>query len=131
VNGFTPFYGSNYDLLTSAEPKPAIATRHSTRSFHGTDSPTQPLFRNFRFDLNRHNIEIAKKNPSLSDAVQAEGHRYHRAVEQAYWNLVFSPATCRQIDAVKDAKHSKGSFRQVDKAFRSDRRVAATAQIAT
>jgi outer membrane protein TolC len=138
VNGFTPFYGGNYDLsFTSArtETSNRNATLNPQFPTALTLTYTQPLFRNFRFDQNRHNIEIAKKNLSLSDAqFRQKAIDIIAQVEQAYWNLVFSLRDLQvQIDAVKDAKAQlESNQRQVDKGVLAPIDVvAATAQIAT
>lgn len=71
-----------------------------------TLSYTQPLWRGFRFDANRRQIEIAKKNLSLTDAQFRQ-----RAIEtitnaqRAYWDLVFALRNLQiQRDAVRDAR---------------------------
>lgn len=138
VNGFTPFLGGNYDLsFTSA--------RTNTSNRNATLNPqfptslaltyTQPLFRNLRFDINRRQIEIAKKNLSLSDAqFRQKAIDIIAQVEQAYWNLVFALRNLQvQIDAVKQARTQlESSRRQVDKGVLAPIDVvAATAQITT
>jgi HAE1 family hydrophobic/amphiphilic exporter-1 len=93
------------------------------------------LFRNFRFDNNRRQIEIAKKNLGLSDALfRQQAIDVIAQVEQAYWTLVFSLRNLQvQIDAVKQARTqlesnqrlvAKGVLAPIDI-------VAATAQITT
>lgn len=71
-----------------------------------TLSYTQPLFRGLRTDLNRRNIEIAKKNLTLTDAqFRQQVIEIVNQVEQAYWDLVFALRNLQvQIDAVKQAK---------------------------
>lgn len=66
----------------------------------------QPLFRGLRIDLNRRNIEIAKKNLTLTDAqFRQQVIEIVNQVEQAYWDLVFALRNLQvQIDAVKQAK---------------------------
>lgn len=138
VNGFTPYYGGNYDLsFTSA--RSTTSNRNSTLNPQFptalTFTYTQPLFRNLHFDLNRHNIEIAKKNLSLSDAqFRQKAIDTIAQVEQAYWNLVFSLRNLQvQIDAVKQARAQlESNQRQVDKGVLAPIDVvAATAQITT
>jgi HAE1 family hydrophobic/amphiphilic exporter-1 len=62
--------------------------------------------RNFRFDNNRRQIEIAKKNLSLTDAqFRQRAIEVIALVEQAYWNLAFALRNLQvQIDAVKQAR---------------------------
>lgn len=66
----------------------------------------QPLFRGLRIDLNRRNIEIAKKNLTLTDAqFRQQVIEIVNQVEQAYWDLVFALRNLQvQIDAVKQAR---------------------------
>ena len=66
----------------------------------------QPLFRGRRFDNNRRQIEIAKKNLSLTDSqFRQRAIEVIAQVEQAYWDLVFSLRNLQvQIDAVKQAR---------------------------
>jgi HAE1 family hydrophobic/amphiphilic exporter-1 len=52
---------------------------------------TQPLMRNFSFDLTRRQIEIAKKNLDLSDAqFRQQVIDTIANVQRAYWDLVFA-----------------------------------------
>ena len=66
----------------------------------------QPLFRGLRFDVNRRQIEIAKKNLSLTDAqFRQKAIEVIAQVEQAYWNLTYALRNLQvQIDAVKQAR---------------------------
>ena len=67
---------------------------------------TQPLLRGRRFDINRRNIEIAKKNLSLTDAqFRQRAVEVIAQVEQSYWDLAFALRNLQvQIDAVKQAR---------------------------
>jgi outer membrane protein len=56
-----------------------------------TFSFTQPLMRNFRTDLNRHQIQIAKKSLDLSDSqFRQRVIEIINQVQRAYWDLVFA-----------------------------------------
>jgi outer membrane protein len=109
VNGYTPWGGGQYSaLLTTTRSRTS-----NTNSFLNPQFPTalefdytQPLLRNFGFDNNRRQIEIAKKNLSLSDAqFRQQAIEVIAQVEQAYWNLVFALRDLQvQIDAVKEAR---------------------------
>src|SRR5690606_36186577 len=96
---------------------------------------TQPLLRGFRFDVNRRNIEIAKKNLSLSDSqFRQRAIETIAAVEQTYWDLVFTMRNLQvQIDALKHARTQlESNQRQVDRGVLAPIDiVAATGQIAT
>ncbi len=107
--GFSPYAGGSYQLDFSS-------TRLMTNNQNVTLNPqfpsaltftyTQPLLRGRRFDLNRRQIEIAKKNLSLTDAqFRARAIDVITQVEQAYWDLAFSLRNLQvQIDAVKQAR---------------------------
>jgi HAE1 family hydrophobic/amphiphilic exporter-1 len=107
--GYSPVGGGSYQVDFSS-------TRLTTNNQFVTLNPqyptaftatyTQPLWRGLRFDLNRHNIEIAKKNLSLSDAqFRQRAIDTITQVEQSYWDLVFALRSLQvQIDAVKQAR---------------------------
>ncbi len=107
--GFSPFAGGSYQADFSS-------TRLTTNNQFVTLNPqfptaftltyTQPILRGRRFDNNRRNIEIAKKNLSLTDAqFRARAIDVIAQVEQSYWDLVFALRNVQvQIDAVKQAR---------------------------
>jgi outer membrane protein len=109
LDGFSPFFGGSYSLNLSA-------ARTSTNNQNATLNPqfptaftftyTQPLLRGLRFDNNRRQIEIAKKNLTLTDAqFRQRAIDVIAQVEQSYWDLVFSLRNLQvQIDAVKQAR---------------------------
>ena len=109
LGGFSPFAGGAYQLDFSS-------TRLTTNNQNVTLNPqfptaltltyTQPLWRGLRFDNNRRQIEIAKKNLSLTDAqFRQRAIEVISQVEQAYWELVFGLRNLQvQIDAVKQAR---------------------------
>jgi outer membrane protein TolC len=109
VSGFSPFAGGFY----SANFNSSRTTTSNTNATLNPQFPSaftlsyvQPLFRGRRFDINRRNIEIARKNLSLTDAQFRErAIAVIAQVEQAYWNLVFALRNLQvQIDAVKQAR---------------------------
>jgi HAE1 family hydrophobic/amphiphilic exporter-1 len=109
LGGFTPFGGGSYQLdfsstrLTTTNQNVRLNPQFPTAA---TLTYTQPLFRGLRFDINRRNIEIAKKNLSLSDAqFRQRAIDVIAQVEQAYWDLAFALRNLQvQIDAVKQAR---------------------------
>ena len=138
ASGFSPFAGGSY----TADFSSARTTTNNQNALLNPQFPgalnltyVQPLWRGLRFDNNRRNIEIAKKNLSLTDA-QFRGRAIEviAQVEQAYWNLVFALRNLQvQIDAVKQARTqlesnqrlvAKGVLAPIDV-------VAATTQITT
>ncbi len=78
---------------------------------------TQPLLRGLKTDNNRRQIEIAKKNLSLSDAqFRQRSIDIITGVERAYWDLTFALKNLQvQTDAVKQARTQlESNKRQVD-----------------
>ena len=137
-SGFSPFAGGSY----SADFSSSRTTTSNTNATLDPQFPSaltfsyvQPILRGRRFDLNRRNIEIAKKNLSLTDSqFRQRAIETIAQVEQAYWNLVFALRNLQvQIDAVKQARTqlesnqrlvAKGVLAPIDI-------VAATTQITT
>jgi HAE1 family hydrophobic/amphiphilic exporter-1 len=138
VSGFSPRFGGTYDAgFTSSRTGTTNqnATLNPQFPTDFTVSYVQPLWRGLRFDLNRRNIEIAKKNLSLTDAqFRQRAIEVIAQVEQSYWDLVFALRNLQvQIDAVKQARIqlesnqrlvSKGVLAPIDV-------IAATSQITT
>ena len=138
VAGFSPFFGGDYAVSFNS----SRTTTSNTNSFLNPQFPsaltftyTQPLFRNFGFDLNRRNIEIAKKTLGLTDAqFRQQAIEVIAQVEQAYWDLVFALRNLSvQIDAVKQARTQlESNQRLVDRGVLAPIDVvAATSQITT
>ncbi len=138
INGLSPKFGASY----SATFNSTISNTNNTNATLNPQYPlsfsltyTQPLFRGRLFDLNRRNIEIAKKNLGLTDAqFRQKAIEVISDVEQAYWDLVFSLRNLQvQIDAVKQAKTQlESNQRLVNKGVTAPIDiVAATAQITT
>ncbi|HEY0462157.1 MAG TPA: TolC family protein [Pyrinomonadaceae bacterium] len=71
-----------------------------------TATLTQPLFRGRSFDLPRRNIEIAKRNLSLTDTqFRQRSIEIITNVQRAYWDLVYALRNLQvQRDGVRDAK---------------------------
>ncbi len=138
LGGFSPFAGGSYQMDFSS-------TRLTTNNQNVTLNPqfptaltltyVQPLFRGLRFDNNRRQIEIAKKNLSLTDAqFRQRAIEVISQVEQAYWELVFSLRNLQvQIDAVRQARTQVESNRRlVEKGVLAPIDiVAATTQVTT
>ncbi|HEV2705209.1 MAG TPA: TolC family protein [Pyrinomonadaceae bacterium] len=107
--GQTPKYGGNYRLdftsnrITSNNQFAALNPQYPTSL---TFSYTQPLLRGLRFDQNRRQIEIAKRNLSLTDAqFRQRAIETITNVQRAYWDLVFALRNLQiQRDAVRDAR---------------------------
>jgi HAE1 family hydrophobic/amphiphilic exporter-1 len=109
LEGLTPKLGGNYRLdfssvrLTSNNPFTTFNPQYPTSL---TLSYTQPLLRGLRFDSNRRQIEIARKNLSLTDAqFRQRAIETITSVQRAYWDLVFALRNLQvQRDAVRDSR---------------------------
>jgi outer membrane protein TolC len=109
LGGFSPLAGGSYQFdfsstrLTTTNQNVRLNPQYPTAF---TFTYTQPLLRGLRFDANRHTIEVAKKNLSLTDAqFRQQVINVITQVEQAYWDLVFALRNLQvQIDAVKQAR---------------------------
>ncbi|HET6850713.1 MAG TPA: TolC family protein [Pyrinomonadaceae bacterium] len=138
LEGQSPFLGGNYRLdfssvrLTTNNQFTALNPQYPTAL---TFSYTQPLLRGLKFDNNRRQIEIARKNLSLTDAqFRQRAIDTITNVQRAYWDLVFGLRSLQvQREAVTVARtqleHNKrlvqeGQLAPIDV-------VAAEAQIST
>ena len=138
LEGQSPLLGGNYRLdfssirLTTNNQFTALNPQYPTAL---TFSYTQPLWRGLKFDNGRRQIEIAKKNLSLTDAqFRQRAIDTITNVQRAYWDLVFALRSLQvQRDAVSTARqqleHNKrlveeGQLAPIDV-------VAAEAQIST
>ncbi len=136
--GQSPFLGGNYRLDFSSEKLntnnqfTALNPQYPTAL---TFSYTQPLLRGLRIDNNRRQIEIARKNLSLTDSqFRQRAIDTITNVQRAYWDLAFALRSLQvQRDAVAVAQtqlnHNKrlvqeGQLAPIDV-------VAAQAQIST
>ncbi|MGB7921604.1 MAG: TolC family protein, partial [Pyrinomonadaceae bacterium] len=107
--GLVPKYGGGYRIdfssirLTTNNQFAALNPQYPTAL---TFNYTQPLWRGLRFDNNRRQIEVAKKNLSLTDAqFRQRTIETITSVQRAYWDLVFALRNLQiQRDAVRDAR---------------------------
>lgn len=118
VSGFTPFYGGSYSAVFNS----SRTTTSNTNSFLNPQFPsslsfayTQPLFRNFRFDSNRRQIEIAKKNITLTDAqLRLRAIEVIAGVERSYWDLAFALRNLQvQTETLKQAREQHESNKRL------------------
>ena len=138
LEGQSPKLGGNYRLdfssirLTTNNQFVALNPQYPTAL---TFTYTQPLWRGLRIDNSRRQIEIARKNLSLTDAqFRQRAIDTITGVQRAYWDLVFSLRNLQvQREAVSTARsqleHNKrlvnqGQLAPIDV-------VAAEAQIST
>lgn len=109
LEGLTPKFGGGYRVdfsairLTTNNQFAALNPQFPTAL---TFNYTQPLLRGLRFDANRRQIEIAKKNLSLTDAqFRQRTIEVITNVQRAYWDLVFALRNLQiQQNAVRDAR---------------------------
>jgi HAE1 family hydrophobic/amphiphilic exporter-1 len=109
LEGLTPKYGGNYRLdfssvrSTSNSLFTALNPQYPTAL---TFSYTQPLVRGLRFDLPRRQIEVAKKNLSLTDAqFRQRAIEVITGVQRSYWDLVFGLRNLQiQRDSLNDSR---------------------------
>lgn len=138
LDGQTPVLGGNYRLdfssvkLNTNNQFTALNPQYPTSL---TFSYTQPLWRGLKIDQTRRQIQIARKNLSLTDAqFRQRAIDTITNVQRAYWDLVFALRSLQvQRDAVSVARtqlqHNKrlvneGQLAPIDV-------VAAEAQIST
>ena len=109
VEGLTPGYGGSYHVDFSSIRQ----TSNSAFSVLNPQYPTaltfsyiQPLVRGLRFDLPRRQIEVAKKNLSLTDAqFRQRAIEVITSVQRSYWDLVFALRNLQiQRDSLNDSR---------------------------
>jgi outer membrane protein len=138
LEGLAPKGGGSYHVDFSS----IRATSNSTFNVLNPSYPTaltfsyvQPLVRGRRFDLPRRQIEVAKKNLSLTDAqFRQRAIEVITSVQRSYWDLVFTLRNLQiQRDSLADSRrqleHNKrmvaeGTLAPIDE-------VAAENQVAT
>jgi len=117
VSGSSPWLGGTYHVDLSSQ-------RIYTNNTFVTLNPqypsalnfqyTQPLWRNLRYDLNRHAIDVARKNRTLSD--EQFRLRVMQVVEQterAYWEVFYAYNNLQvQLDSVDIARQQDESNRR-------------------
>ena len=104
MEGLSPKFGGSYHFdfssvrLTSNNSFIALNPQYPSSL---TFSYTQPLVRGLKFDSARRQIEIGKKNLSLTDAqFRQRAIETITSVQRAYWDLVFA---LRSLQVQRDA----------------------------
>ncbi len=104
VGGLTPWGGGSYQVdfsSTRFESDNQFTTLNPQFPTSFRASYTQPLGRGFTFDAPRRQIEIARRNETISVAeFRQRALEVVTRVEQAYWNLV---AAVRNFDTQRQA----------------------------
>lgn len=117
LSGSIPWFGTSYQLDFSS----ARTTTNNTFTQLNPQYPTslnfsftQPLLRNFRYDDNRHRLDVAKKNVSLTDEqFRQRVMQIVTQTEQTYWDLAFAYGNLTvQLDAVKIGRDQDESNRR-------------------
>ncbi len=109
LEGLAPRYGGNYRVEGTA---PRVSTNNPFTFLNPlyqtslTFNFTQPLLRGKGFDQTRRNIEVTKKNLSLTDVqFRQKTIEVITNVQRSYWDLVYSLRNLQvQRDAVGDAR---------------------------
>ncbi|HWZ29997.1 MAG TPA: TolC family protein [Bryobacteraceae bacterium] len=117
VSGSTPWFGGSYRTDFSNQ-------RAVTNNTFVTLNPqfptslnlqyTQPLARGLRYDANRHSIEVAKKNRTLTDEqFRLRVMSILQQTELAYWELVYAYNNLQvQLEAVDIGRQQDESNRR-------------------
>ena len=109
LEGLAPRFGGNYRVEGTA---PRVSTNNPFTFLNPlyqtslTFNYTQPLLRGKGFDQTRRNIEVTKKNLSLTDVqFRQKTIEIITNVQRSYWDLVYSLRNLQvQRDAVGDAR---------------------------
>lgn len=109
LEGLAPKYGGSYHVDFSSIRQTSNSTFNVLNPSYPTAltfSYVQPLVRGLRFDLPRRQIEVAKKNLSLTDAqFRQRAIEVITSVQRSYWDLVFALRNLQiQRDSVADSR---------------------------
>jgi outer membrane protein TolC len=109
VEGLAPKYGGNYRVDFSSvrqTSNSAFLVLNPQYPTALTFTFTQPLVRGLRFDLPRRQIEVAKKNLSLTDVqFRQRAIEVITSVQRSYWDLVFALRNLQiQRDSLNDSR---------------------------
>jgi HAE1 family hydrophobic/amphiphilic exporter-1 len=116
--GLAPKYGGSYHLDFSSirlDTNSAFNVLNPSYPTALTFSYVQPLVRGLRFDLPRRQIEVAKKNLSLTDAqFRQRAIEVITSVQRSYWDLVFALRNLQiQRDSLTDAREQLAHNRRM------------------
>jgi outer membrane protein TolC len=116
-SGSLPWLGNSYQLdLSSSRTTTNNSFTQLNPQFPTSlnFSFTQPLWRNLRYDDNRHRLEVAKKNVFLTDEqFRQKVMQIVTQTEQAYWDLAFAYGNLTvQLDAVRIGREQDESNRR-------------------
>jgi outer membrane protein TolC len=117
LSGSVPWLGSTYQFDLSSSRTTTNNTFAQLNPQYPTSlnfSITQPLWRNLRYDDNRHRLQVAKKNVSLTnEQFRQKVMQIVTQTEQAYWDLAFAYGNLTvQLDAVNIGREQDESNRR-------------------
>jgi HAE1 family hydrophobic/amphiphilic exporter-1 len=116
--GLTPKYGGSYHIDFSSVRLNSNSVFNVLNPSYPTAltfSYVQPLVRGLRFDLPRRQIEVARKNLSLTDAqFRQRAIEVITNVQRSYWDLVFALRNLQiQRDSLTDAREQLAHNRRM------------------
>jgi outer membrane protein TolC len=116
-SGSLPWLGGSYQLDLSSSRTTTNNSFAQLNPQYPTSlnvSITQPLWRNLRYDDNRHRLEAAKKNVYLTDEqFRQRVMQIVTQTEQAYWDLAYAYGNLAvQVDAVRIGREQDESNRR-------------------
>jgi len=116
--GLSPKYGGSYHIDFSSVRLNSNSVFNVLNPSYPTAltfSYVQPLVRGLRFDLPRRQIEVAKKNLSLTDAqFRQRAIEVITNVQHSYWDLVFALRNLQiQRDSLTDAREQLAHNRRM------------------
>lgn len=117
LSGSLPWLGTTYQVDLSSSRTTTNNTFVQLNPQYPTSlnfSITQPLWRNLRYDDNRHRLEVARKNVSLTaEQFRQKVMQIVTQTEQAYWDLAFAYGNLTvQLDAVNIGREQDESNRR-------------------
>ena len=137
-SGSLPWLGGSYQMDLSSSRTTTNNSFTQLNPQYPTSlnvSLTQPLWRNLRYDDNRHRLEAAKKNVNLTDEqFRQRVMQIVTQTEQAYWDLAYAYGNLEvQLEAVRLGRDQDESNRrqQVQGLLAPIDVVAAQRQLAT
>jgi HAE1 family hydrophobic/amphiphilic exporter-1 len=118
LEGLSPRYGGSYHVDFSSirlSSNSAFNVLNPSYPTALTFSYVQPLVRGLRFDLPRRQIEVAKKNLSLTDAqFRQRAIEVITNIQRSYWDLVFALRNLQiQRDSLTDAREQLAHNRRM------------------
>ncbi len=120
IGGALPWFGGTYNTDFSSQ---RVYTNNSFVNLNPqypaalTFQYTQPLWRNLRYDANRHSLDVARKNRSLSqEQFRQRVMQVVQQTERAYWELTYAYNNLQvQLQAVELGRQQDESNRRQEK----------------